>query len=142
MAYLMDKTNVIERLVNILNALLGKLFRRFWVRCNYWLLPLFGMVSGVASASTAAIGSVTIPWMKKTGWSNENAAAIVAGNGGLGNIFPPSSTMLLVLGLDEVSKELNASTLYMGLLSVGGIVLVYRLFIVFLLSKKDNIKKC
>lgn len=139
MAYLMDQTNVIERLVNILNAFLGKLPGGSGYVATIGC-ALFGMVSGVASASTAAIGSVTIPWMKKTGWSSENAVAIVAGNGGLGNVFPPSSVMLLVLGLDEVSKELNASTLYMGLLSVGGIVLIYRLFVVFLLARKDNIR--
>lgn len=50
---------------------------------------------------------------EKTGWSSENAAAIVAGNGGLGNVFPPSSVMLLVLGLDEVSKRAKCQyTLY------------------------------
>lgn len=139
MAYLMDQTNVIERLVDILNSLLGKLPGGSGYVATIGC-ALFGMVSGVASASTAAIGSVTIPWMKKTGWSSENAAAIVAGNGGLGNVFPPSSTMLLFLGLDEVSKELGASNLYVGLFSVAGIVLVYRLFVVYILAKKDNIK--
>jgi len=139
MAYVMDQTGVIGRLVNILNSCLG----RFAGGSGYVATvgcALFGMVSGVASANTAAIGSVTIPWMIDTGWSKERAATIVAGNGGLGNVFPPSSVMLLLLGFDAVSKELNGGELYMGLMGLGAIVLAVRLFLVYYFAKKDGLK--
>lgn len=139
MAYVMDTSGVISRLVAILNSLLGKLPGGSGYVATIGC-ALFGMVSGVASANTAAIGAVTIPWMKDTGWSSERAAAIIAGNGGLGNVFPPSSTMLLLLGLDNVSKELSAGELYVGLLSIGVVVLAYRLALVFYFAKKDGLK--
>lgn len=140
MAYIMDQTGIIVRLVRILNSLVGRLAGGSGYVATLGC-ALFGMISGVASASTAAIGSVTIPWMRETGWSKERSATIVAGNGGLGNVFPPSSVMLLVLGIDAVSTELSADQLYVGLMSVGAFVLAYRLFIVFLFAKKDGIKK-
>jgi TRAP-type C4-dicarboxylate transport system permease large subunit len=139
MAYVLDQTGVIGRLVNILNSLIG------WLPGGSGYVAtigsaLFGMISGVASASAASIGSVTIPWMQKTGWSKERSAAIVAGNGGLGNVFPPSSVMLLVLGIDAVAAEVTSSQLYVGLFGVGAIVLVVRLLLVFIFAKQEGLK--
>lgn len=140
MAYIMDQTGIIMRLVNILNSLVGRLTGGSGYVSTLGC-ALFGMVSGVASANTAAIGSVTIPWMRETGWSKERSATIVAGNGGLGNVFPPSSVMLLVLGTEAVAAELGADQLYMGLMSVGIFVLLYRLLLIFIFAKKDGIQK-
>lgn len=139
MAYVLDQTGVIGRLVNILNSLIG------WLPGGSGYVAtigsaLFGMISGVASASAASIGSVTIPWMQKTGWSKERSAAIVAGNGGLGNVFPPSSVMLLVLGIDAVAAEVTSSQLYVALFGLGTIVLVIRLSLVFIFARQEGLK--
>ena len=139
MAYVLDQTGVIGRLVNILNSLIG------WLPGGSGYVAtigsaLFGMISGVASASAASIGSVTIPWMQESGWSKERSASIVAGNGGLGNVFPPSSVMLLVLGIDVVSAEVSSDGLYIALMSVAGVVLLVRLLIVFIFAKQEGLK--
>lgn len=139
MVYVLDQTGVIGRLANILNSLIG------WLPGGSGYVAtigsaLFGMISGVASASAASIGSVTIPWMQESGWSKERSASIVAGNGGLGNVFPPSSVMLLVLGLDVVSAEVSSDALYLGLMSVAGVVLIVRLAIVFVFAKQEGLK--
>lgn len=139
MAYLMEQTGIIGRLVNILNSLLGGLAGGSGYVATIGC-ALFGMVSGVASANTAAIGSVCIPWMKQTGWSKQNAAGIVAGNSGLGVCFPPSTTMLLVLAFEVVAAELTSGELYVGLMEVGLIVLAMRLLLVFFLAKKEGLK--
>ena len=139
MAYVLDQTGVIGRLVNILNSLIG------WLPGGSGYVAtigsaLFGMISGVASASAASIGSVTIPWMQESGWSPERSASIIAGNGGLGNVFPPSSVMLLVLGIDVVSSEVSSDGLYLALMGIGGIVLIVRLLIVFIFAKQEGLK--
>lgn len=139
MAYLMEQTGIIGRLVNILNSVLGGLAGGSGYVATIGC-ALFGMVSGVASANTAAIGSVCIPWMKQTGWGKQNAAGIVAGNSGLGVCFPPSTTMLLVLAFEVVAAELTSSELYVGLMEVGLIVLAMRLALVFFLAKKEGLK--
>lgn len=139
MAYIMEKTGVIGHLVNILNSFLGRLPGGAGYVATIGC-ALFGMVSGVASANTAAIGSVTIPWMKQTGWSKERATCVVAGNSGLGNVFPPSTTMLLFLAFESVAAELNGSQLYVGLMSVGAVVLAYRLVVVYYFAKKEGLQ--
>lgn len=50
---------------------------------------LFGMVSGSASANSAVIGAMTIPMMKKSGYSGEFSAAAEAVAGTGGQIMPP-----------------------------------------------------
>jgi TRAP transporter 4TM/12TM fusion protein len=50
---------------------------------------LFGMVSGSAVANVASVGTITIPLMKKSGFSPSQAAAIEAVGSTGGQIAPP-----------------------------------------------------
>lgn len=56
---------------------------------------LFSTMSGSSSATTAAIGSVTIPSLEKKGYDRPFAAALVAAAGELGSIIPPSLNMIV-----------------------------------------------
>lgn len=139
MAFMMDKTGVIGRLVEILNSVLGRLPGGSGYVSTI-ASALFGMVSGSGSGNASAVGSITIPWMKQSGWSTERATTIVAGNAGLGMIFPPSSSMLLLLGMEAIAAEVTSNDLYVGLMGAGMLVLAYRLAVVFLYAKKDGLK--
>lgn len=139
MSYLMEKTGVIMRLVNILNSIIG----RFAGGSGYVSTigsALFGMISGSGSGNAAAIGSITIPWMRQTGWSIERATLICAGNAGMGMIFPPSTSMLLLLGMASIEKEVTPGALYVGLMGAGFIILAYRLGVIYYFAKKDGLK--
>ncbi|MBA7511939.1 hypothetical protein ES705_03938 [subsurface metagenome] len=50
---------------------------------------LFGMISGSAVANVSAVGSMTIPLMKKTGYEDYYAGAVEATAGTGGQIMPP-----------------------------------------------------
>lgn len=139
MAYVMSKTGVIERMVTILNSLIGRL-RGGSGYVSVIASALFGMISGSGSGSASAVGSITIPWMKQTGWDTGAATSIVAGNAGLCNVFPPSSSMFLLLGMPVIAAELTDGQLYMALLSTGFFVLAYRLLIVRFYVKKYAIE--
>jgi len=139
MSFLMEKTGVILRLVNILNSVIG----RFAGGSGYVSVigsALFGMVSGSGSGNAAAIGSITIPWMMRTGWSQKMATMICAGNSGMGMIFPPSTSMLLLLGMDSIASELSSGTLYVALIGAGLIVLAYRLLLIYYFAKREGLK--
>lgn len=139
MSFLMEKTGVIMRLVNILNSLIGRLPGGSGYVSTIGSV-LFGMVSGSGSGNAAAIGSITVPWMMKTGWSLERATMICAGNSGMGMIFPPSTSMLLLLGMDTIASELTSGELYVGLLGAGLFVLAYRIALIWYFAKKDGLK--
>lgn len=139
MSYIMGETGIIEKLVAILNSLLGKLPGGS-AYVSTIASALFGMISGSGSGNAAAVGSITIPWIRQTGWSKEMATTIVAGNAGLGIAFPPSSSMFLLLGMPAIAAELTGADLYLTLLSAATILLVFRLLIVRYYVKKYNIK--
>ena len=88
MSSIMTQTGIITRLVNILNAILGRL-RGGPAYVSACASALFGMVSGASSANAATVGSITIPWMRESGWSKEVAATMNTGNAGLGICIPP-----------------------------------------------------
>ena len=64
MSSIMTQTGIITRLVNILNAILGRL-RGGPAYVSACASALFGMVSGASSANAATVGSITIPWMRE-----------------------------------------------------------------------------
>ncbi|HOA15147.1 MAG TPA: TRAP transporter large permease [Bacillota bacterium] len=55
----------------------------------------YGAISGSGIATTAAVGSMTIPIMVSLGYDKVFAAALVATSGGLGVIIPPSIPFII-----------------------------------------------
>lgn len=139
MAHMMEETKIVSRLVQILNSLLGRLPGGAGY-VSTLASALFGMVSGSGTGNASTVGSITIPWMEETGWSKESATTVVAGNAGLGMVFPPSSSMFLLLGMPAVAAELSSSQLYITLMGVALIVLFYRLVLVFIQVRRQGIR--
>ncbi|MCX8997025.1 TRAP transporter large permease [Rhizobiaceae bacterium BDR2-2] len=91
---IMQAGGISQRLVNLANALIG------WLRgglggAAVLTSMLFSTISGSSSATTAAVGSTTIPAMVKKGYPRNYAAALVASSGELGVIIPPSLPIII-----------------------------------------------
>lgn len=63
----------------------------------------FSGISGSTTADTAAIGSVMIPTMTRTGYTPAQAAAIVCAAAGMGILVPPCLTMVIYGGMTSTS---------------------------------------
>ena len=68
----------------------------------------FGAISGSNPATVAAIGGLTIPYMKKKGYPSENAGAVAAASGTVGVIIPPSIPMVTY----AVTANLSVGTMF------------------------------
>lgn len=77
-----------EFFFNFAQGLLGK-FRGGAAKMAVVGSCLFGMISGSAVANVASIGTITIPLMKKIGYSREKAGAIEALASTGGQFMPP-----------------------------------------------------
>lgn len=91
------------KLVDISNALIG------WVKGSLAVVTvlgstLFGAISGSAVATCSAIGGMTIPAMKKEGYSDSFAAAIASMASVLGPLIPPSITLIVYASATETSN--------------------------------------
>lgn len=63
----------------------------------------FGALTGSSIATAAAMGAVSLPEMRRRGYSPSLAAGCVAAGGTLGQLVPPSTIIVLYCFLTEVS---------------------------------------
>ena len=138
MGFLLSQTGIIDRLVHILNSLLGRL-RGGSGYVSTVAAGLFGAISGSGSGNSAAVGSVTIPWMIRSNFSPQLAATLVAGNAGLGISIPPSSSLFILTGAASVAAYVSADDLYIALFVGGGWTLLYRIALVFFFVRRHRI---
>lgn len=90
----MQSGGIAKRLMKLANALVGW-FRGGLGSATVLSTMFFSALSGSSAATTAAIGSVTIPEMVKKGYHKNYATALVAASGELGGIIPPATVMIL-----------------------------------------------
>lgn len=140
MSYIIDKTGIILRLIEILNSLLGRLPGGASHVATFGS-ALMGMISGSGSGNTATTGSVTIPWMIRSNWSKEMAATVAAGNAGLGIAFPPSSSMFILLGFAPIAAVVSEGDLYVALLIGGAYQVLYRIILTMWFVRKYKIQR-
>ncbi|MBR9870671.1 MAG: TRAP transporter large permease [Gammaproteobacteria bacterium] len=121
---LMYEAKLSERLVGMASRLVG---RRPGGLANVATTSsaFFGAISGSAPATTAAVGTVLIPSMKKTSYTAAGSGAVVAASGALGLIIPPSITMVIYGVISGVSiGELFINGIIPGILLTLAICLL------------------
>lgn len=138
MAVVMQQTGIINRLINILNSLLGRI-KGGPAYISILASALFGMISGSGTGNSASVGSITIPWLKETGWPSEVAATMNSGNAGLGIAIPPSSTLFLMFGFAEVSAYVALDDVYISLIIAGAWSVLYRIILVYFYVRKYKV---
>ncbi|MDO5032004.1 TRAP transporter large permease subunit [Corynebacterium sp.] len=137
MGIIVQATGLIDRLIEILNSIFGRV-RGGAAYVSTLGSAIIGLMAGSTAGNSATVGSVTIPWMKKAGWSSERAATLVAGNSGLGVALPPNSTMFIILALPAAAGA-SASSVYVALACGGAYAVLYRLAVVFFWTRREGI---
>ena len=91
-----------NRMIAIATNLVGA-YRGSMGLVTVFACMLFAALSGSGPATTAAIGSVTVPAMRREGYDVPFAAAITASGGALGSLIPPSNLMIIYGLVSETS---------------------------------------
>ncbi len=137
MGYLLDKAGVLDRLIDLLNSLIGGVKGGpAWVS-TVASAGLGGVVHNQA-AIAATVGSVTIPWMEKSKLDKPSAATLVAGNAGMGITFPFSASMFVLVGSATVGPLLDINALVLPLLFGGLWCFLHRLVVTWLLVRRSG----
>ena len=98
-------TDLFEGLSPWLGSVPGKLLHVNILSCG-----IFAAVSGSSAATAATIGRMTLPELKKQGYSDRMAIGTLAGSGTLGLLIPPS-IILIVYG---VAAEVSIARLFVA----------------------------
>ena len=138
MTYFVDRVGVIGKLVQILSSALGG------VRGGPALVDTMAsgamgaLAGGSNTGNAAASGSITGPWMVKTGWKRSRAATVIAGNAGLGAALPPSASMIIMIGF--AGSMVTTSQVYLALLVAGLYQVVWRLILTVWFVHRDGVR--
>ncbi|MEV4901170.1 TRAP transporter large permease subunit [Citricoccus sp. NPDC055426] len=128
MGYLLERVGVMERMINLLDSVLGGIKGGPAYVSTVASAGLGSIVHNQA-AIAATVGSVTIPWMDRSKIDRTTSAAIVAGNAGMGITFPFSASMFVLVGSGAVGFTLEIEELFIPLL-IGGLWCVLHRLIV------------
>ncbi|MFF9094359.1 TRAP transporter large permease subunit [Streptomyces sp. NPDC014776] len=139
MSCILSRTPVLDQLLGILNSALGRL-RGGPIYTSTAAAGLFGAIAHVGAAVTAAVGSVTIPWMKRSKVSGELAATVAAGGAGMGVTFPFSSTMFILMGSAGVASLATTDDIVLPLFLGGLWCLGYRMAAAFVMVRRHGIQ--
>ena len=96
------RTDISERLFRGLAPLVAKIPGGL-LHTNVFGCTLFAAISGSSTATTATVGKITVPELKKRNYSMSLAAGSLAGAGSFGLLIPPSIAMIIYGVLAEVS---------------------------------------
>ena len=102
MSFLLQNSNVLTGMLKIFTRLFGRL-KGGPAYVNTAISSVLGCLSGGNSPNAATSGAFTAEWLLKSGWKREEAATLIAANGGLASGFPPSSSLFIVLGFPTVA---------------------------------------
>ncbi len=118
MGEILFKTKLSKALFEGLTPWLGRIPGQL-LHVNILSCGVFAAVSGSSAATAATIGKMTLPELKKRGYSESMAIGTLAGSGTLGLLIPPS-IILIVYG---VAAEVSISRLFIAG-AVPGLLLV------------------
>lgn len=128
---LMEVGGMATRMIGIATNLVGA-YRGSMGLVTVFACMLFAALSGSGPATTAAIGSVTVPAMKREGYDVPFAAAITASAGALGSLIPPSN-LLIIYGL---VSETSIPRLFLAGLLPGFMVTMLLMITTYIIARR------
>ena len=130
---LMEVGGMANRMIAIATNLVGA-YRGSMGLVTVFACMLFAALSGSGPATTAAIGSVTVPAMRRDGYDIPFAGAITASAGALGSLIPPSNLMI-IYGL---VSETSIPRLFMAGLLPGILVTLLLMITTYIIARRRN----
>ena len=128
MAYILQKTNVVEDLYDMIFKWSGGL-RGGLALATIVVGAILGAVSGVVAAGVIGLGLIGLPQMLRRKYDKNLAIGCVLGGGTLGQLVPPSTNMVIYGCVTGVS----IGGLFAGGLSAG--IFLAGLYIIYVLLR-------
>ena len=128
---LMEVGGMANRMIAIATSLVGA-YRGSMGLVTVFACMLFAALSGSGPATTAAIGSVTVPAMRRDGYDVPFAAAITAAAGALGSLIPPSNLMI-IYGL---VSETSIPRLFLAGLLPGLMITLFLMIVTYVIARQ------
>ena len=139
MSFLLQNSNVLGGMLHIFTRLFGRL-KGGPAYVNTGISSVLGCLSGGNTPNAATSGAFTANWLLESGWNREQAATLIAANGGLGAGFPPCAGLFIVLGFPTVAGFVSEGRLYVALFVTGLYQVLWRIVYIHYIVRKNKIK--
>ena len=133
---LMNLGAVTDRLLELSRELVGRV-RGGLSHITVMMSMLFASLNGSAVASTATIGGIMIPAMKKAGYSASFSASVTAVSSTIGGIIPPSIAIVLFASVTNQS----VGRLFSAGILPGILVGIFFMVVSYVISVRRNYEK-
>lgn len=130
----MTTGGVAKRLIDFANACVGHI-RGGLAIGSVLACMLFAALSGSSPATVAAVGSIAISGMVRSGYPQAFAAGIVTNAGTLGILIPPSVVMVVYAAATETSL----GNLFMAGVVPGALLGVSLMVVIYIIALKKNL---
>lgn len=139
MSFLLQHSHVLDGMLHIFTRLFGRL-KGGPAYVNTGLSSVLGCMSGGNTPNAATSGAFTAEWLLRSGWTREQAATLIAANGGLGAGFPPCAGLFIVLGFPTVAGFVSEGQLYIALFVTGLYQVVWRIVYIQYIVHKNHLQ--
>jgi len=99
---LMEHGNITNQIVGVVKQLVGRMHGGLGIT-TILACTFFAAISGSGPGTVAAVGTILVPAMLRSGYSKEYAAAAASSGGTIGLLIPPSNPMIIYAILGNVS---------------------------------------
>ena len=99
---LMEYGNITNQIVGVVKQLVGRMHGGLGIT-TILACTFFAAISGSGPGTVAAVGTILVPAMLRSGYSKEYAAAASSSGGTIGLLIPPSNPMIIYAILANVS---------------------------------------
>ena len=131
---LMDTGGITIRLVRLAQVLVGHI-RGGLGMVVVLAMYLFSGVSGSVVADTSAVGGVTIPMMRKAGYSGPLSVSIVAASSAMGILVPPCIPMIILAGM----INLSVAALFAAGFFPGAVIAILLMALIYLQARRQGL---
>lgn len=130
---IMAEGSISKYLVEVMNLFVGR-FRGGLAIASILGCIFFAAISGSSPATVIAIGSIMIPALQKSGYSEKFGVGLLTSAGSLGILIPPSIPMVLYALVMNVSVGRMFMAGFLPGLLIGGVLILYS----YLLARRHN----
>lgn len=99
---IMEHGNITNQIVDVVKQLVGRMHGGLGVT-TILACTFFAAISGSGPGTVAAVGTILVPAMIRSGYSKEYAASVASSGGTIGILIPPSNPMIIYSILANVS---------------------------------------
>ena len=132
---LMEYGNITQQIINVAKMLVGRMYGGLGIT-TILACTFFAAISGSGPGTVAAVGTIMIPAMVRSGYSKDYAAAAASSGGTIGIMIPPSNPMIIyaILGNLSVTAMFTAGFL------PGALVAVSMMSTAYIIARRKGFK--